>query len=774
VIGSSPRRAADQRFVFGTGRFLDDITPAGHLHLGVVRSVHGHARIRSIDLTAARAHPGVVAAWAASDLQGVAPTLPTAYGGGPKGRPWAIPVLARDVARYAGEPLAVVIADDPYRLADALGTVVVDAEPLPAVTRVADAQRATTTVHADWPDNAALGVKGGVGDIDTALGAADVVVHERFRHARLAAVPVETRGVLAYPDGDTLVVWSSTQSPYSLRDVVAAALELPAEQVRVLIPDVGGGFGPKGAIYPEEILVAAAARKLGRPVKWVESRRESFLAMGHDREQEHDVRVGFRRDGTIVAIDGSFLADVGAYPAQGDGLTANTVNHLCAPYRVRHYRNAGTSLVTNKTFNAAYRAAGRPEATFVMERLIDIGARRLGLDPVDVRRRNLIRADEMPYKPGLTYKDGVPINYDPGDFPAAFEQLLARFGYEDWRKRQAAQPAGPKRLGIGVACYLQGTGLGPFESATVRVDPSGKVYVLIGVVAQGQGHATTLAQIAAAELGARFDDVTVVAGDTALVPYGMGTGGSRVTANAGPAVARTAREVRAKAARVAAELLECAADDVRIEEGRVHVAGLPTKSLPLGRVAHAAIKSKALKPLGEPGLNACTYFYPDTVTWAFGGSAAAVDVDAETGAVRVLRYVATHDPGRAINPVIVEGQLQGGLVQGIGAGLMEAVVYDADGQMLTASLMDYAIPKAADVPFIEVILDEHPSVINDLGIKGVGESGCIAPAAVIANAIEDALAERGVTVREVPVTGYLIWGAASSGPPSPPDAPGRE
>jgi carbon-monoxide dehydrogenase large subunit len=714
--------------------------------------VHAHARLRAIDLAAARARPGVVAVWSASDLDGVSLTMPTAYGASPKGRPWAIPVLAREVARYVGEPLAVVIADDVYRLADAIEAVAVDYEPLPAHTRVADAQHATPTIHPDWPDNIALGIKGGMGDVEKAFGDAEVVVHERLRHARLAAVPVETRGVLAYPEGTTLVVWSSTQSPYSLRDVVAAALELPAEQVRVLVPDVGGGFGPKGAIYPEEVLVAAAARRLARPVKWVETRRESFLAMGHDREQEHEVRIGFRRDGTIVAIDGTFLADVGAYPAQGDGLTANTVNHLCAPYRVQHYRNAGTSIVTNKTLNTAYRAAGRPEATFVMERLMDIGARRLGLDPVDVRRRNLIRADQMPYKPGLTYKDGVPITYDPGDFPAALERMLARFGYEDWRKRQAGQRGNTRRLGIGVACYLQGTGLGPYESATVRVDPSGKVYVLIGVVAQGQGHATTLAQIAAAELGARFDDVTVVSGDTALVPYGMGTGGSRVTANAGPAVAQTAREVRAKAARVAAEMLECAPDDVRIEDGRVHVAGLPTKSLPLGRVAHAAVKSKALKPLGEPGLNACTYFYPDTVTWAFGANAAAVEVDAETLAVRVLQYVATHDPGRAINPVIVEGQLHGGLVQGIGAGLMEAVVYDGDGQMLTASLMDYAIPKAADVPWIDVILDEHPSVINDLGIKGVGESGCIAPAAVIANAIEDALADLGVTIHEVPVT----------------------
>jgi carbon-monoxide dehydrogenase large subunit len=669
-------------------------------------------------------------------------------------------VLARDVARYVGEPIAVVVADDPYRLADALERVRVDYEPRPAVALADDAERAK--VHDDWPDNAAIVVRGGMGDVDAALRSADVVVHETLRHARLAAVPVETRAVLAYPEGDTLVVSSATQSPYSLRDVVATALEMPAEHVRVLVPDVGGGFGPKGAIYPEEILVPLAARRLGRPVKFVESRRESFAAMGHDREQAHDVRVGFSRDGTIVAIDGAFLADVGAYPAQGDGLTANTVNHFCAPYRVRHYRNVGTSIVTNKTFNAAYRAAGRPEATFVMERLVDIGARKLGLDPVEVRRRNLIRADEMPYKPGLTYKDGVSISYDPGDFPRAFETLLARLDYEGWRKRQASERHTTKRIGIGVACYLQGTGLGPFESATVRVDPSGKVYVLIGVVAQGQGHATTLAQIAAAELGARFEDVTIVAGDTALVPFGMGTGGSRVTANAGPAVAQTAREVRAKAARVAAEMLECAPDDVRIEDGRVHVAGLPSKSLPLGRVAHAAIKSKALKPLGEPGLNACTYFYPETVTWAFGANGAVVEVDVETFQTRVLRYVATHDPGRAINPVIVEGQLQGGLVQGIGAGLFEAVVYDGDGQLLTASLMDYAIPKANDVPQIEVILDEHPSVINDLGIKGVGESGCIAPAAAIANAIEDAVADLGITVREVPVTPARLFDARTT------------
>src|SRR5256885_3834 len=586
------------------------------------------------------------------------------------------------------------------------------------------------------------------------MAGAHLVVHEKLRHPRLSSAPIETRGAFAYRDRESgvLVVSSSTQSPYTLRDAVAAALKLSTESVRVVVPDVGGGFGPKGPIYPEEILVAAAAHRLGRPVKWVESRRENFATMGQDREQDHDARIGFTREGTIVAIDASFLADVGAYPAQGNGLTLNTVNHLPGPYRVAHYRNVGTSVVTNKALNMAYRAAGRPEAVFVMERLMDIGARRLGLDPAELRRRNFIRPADMPYRPGLTYKDGVAVSYDPGDFPAAFERALALLPYDEWRQRQKSQASSGRRIGIGIACYAQATGLGPYEGATVRVDPSGKVYVYIGVTGQGQGHATTHAQIAAAELGAAWEDVIVSAGDTSQHPYGMGTGGSRVAANSGPAVAQTAREVRERATRVAAEMLECAPEDVRIEQSRVHVVGLPDRVVSLGRVAHAAVKSKALKATGEPGLNACTYFYPDTVTWAFGTHAAAVQVDVETCEVRLLAYSIVHDPGRAINPMIVEGQLQGGAVQGIGAGLMEEIVYDGSGQLLTGSWMDYAIPKADQLPPLPVALDEHPSTINPLGIKGVGESGAIPGAAAIANAVEDAVADLGVVVREVPIT----------------------
>jgi CO/xanthine dehydrogenase Mo-binding subunit len=739
----------------GAGRFVDDLTRPGLLHLGVVRSREAHARIASVSQDAALAVPGVVAVWTGADLTDIAPAIPAAYGGTHKGRPFAQQILARGVVRYVGEAVAVVIAGDPAGLADALELVSVTYEPRPALVTPQAAMASEARVHEGWPDNVALTTRGTIGDVAGGMAGADLAVSARLRHPRLSCMSLETRGALAYPDPQSgaLVVHASHQNLYSLRDAIATVLGLPSEEVRVLLPDVGGGFGPKGSIYVEEILTAAAARRLGRPVKWVESRREHLMATGHDRDQHHEIRVGFRGDGVIAAIDESFLADVGAYPTQGDGLTANTVNHLCAAYRVAHYRAVGTSVVTTTTPNVAYRAAGRPEAAFVMERMLDVGARRLGLDPAEIRRRNLIRPEEMPYRPGLTYKDGVAMQYDPGDFPAAFERALSLLGYKEWRARQARARGGPRRLGIGVACYLQGSGLGPYEGANVRVDPRGRVYVHVGVAAQGQGHATTLAQIAAGELGAPLEDVTVVSGDTALFPFGMGTGGSRVAANAGPAVARTAREVRVKAVRVAADLLECAPEDVRIEAGVAHVAGVPGRSISLGKLAHAAVKSRALlKEGGEPGLNSCTYFSPETVTWAFGTQGAVVEVDVETCAVRLLHYAVVHDPGRAINPAIVEGQLHGGAAQGLAAGLLEEVVYDPEGQLLTGSLMDYAIPRADDLPAIPVALEEHRSVINELGIKGVGESGAIPGAAAIANAIEDAVADLGVTIHQVPVT----------------------
>jgi carbon-monoxide dehydrogenase large subunit len=767
MLGQSPRRKEDVRLLTGVGRFVDDVVRPGAAHLGLVRAVHAHARVRSINLAAVRKRPGVLAAWSAADLPGVARTIGAAWGGTHKGRPFAVPILAGDRVRYVGEAIAVVVADDAHHLADALEAARVEYDALPALDSVETATASTTRVHDGWADNTTLPVGARVGDAEAGFARAAIVTGGRFRHPRLAAVPIETRGAIAWREAETgaLVIWASIQNPYRLRDAVSTALGLPAESVRVLVPDVGGGFGPKGDVYPDEILVAAAALRLGRPVRWSESRREDFMALGHDREQVHDARIGLDADGRIVALETTFLADVGAYPAQGDGLTLNTVNHLPGPYRVPAYRGAGHSVVTTKTLNAAYRAAGRPEAVFVMERLMDLAARRLGLDPAELRRRNLVRAEEMPYRPGLTYKDGVAVTYDPGDFPAAFERALSLLDYEGWRRRQKAQGASPRRIGVGVACYAQGTGLGPYEGATVRVDPSGKVYVMIGVAAQGQGHATTLAQVAAGELGAAFDDVIVVGGDTERFPIGMGTGGSRVMVNSGPAVAGAAREVRAKAARVAAELLECAVEDVRIEASRAFVAGMPDRALPLGRLAHVAVKSRALRGTPDPTLNACTYFYPDTVTWAFGVQAAAVEVDVDTGLTRLLAYAIVHDPGRAINPAIVEGQLQGGAAQGIAAGLLEEIVYDTDGQLLTGSLMDYALPRADVLPPLPVTLDEHRSAINPLGVKGVGESGAIGGAAAIANAIEDAVADLGVTIHEIPVTPARLWTLLSAARP---------
>jgi len=754
LLGASPKRKEDARLLAGAGRFVEDIERGGAARLGVVRSQHAHARLRAVNLKTVRTRPGVLAAWSTADLTDLARAIPAAWGGSHKGKPFAVPLLAAERVRYVGEPIAVVIAEDAHALADALEAVEVDYEPLEAFGTTDAALASRARVHEGWSDNSTLPVGTTIGDGAAAFARADVEVGGRFRHARLAAAPIENRGAIAWPDAEsgTLTIWASIQNPYRLRDAIAGTLGIPAERVRVRVPDVGGGFGPKGDVYPDEILVAAAAHRLRRPVKWIEGRREDFMALGHDREQVHDARIGLTRDGRIVALETSFVADVGAYPAQGDGLTANTVNHMPGPYRVPAYRGAGKSVVTTKTLNAAYRAAGRPEAVFVMERLMDLAARKLGLDPAELRRRNLVKPEEMPYRPGITYKDGMPVTYDPGDFPAAFERALTLLDYDGWRRRQKAHAGTTRRIGVGVACYAQGTGLGPYEGATVRVDPSGKVYVLIGVAAQGQGHGTTLAQVAAGELGASFEDVTVVAGDTERFPIGMGTGGSRVAANAGPAVATAAREVRTKAARVAAELLECAAEDVRIEGSRAFVAGMPDRALPLGRLAHAAVKSKALRGGPDPTLNACTYFYPDTVTWAFGTHAAAVEVDIETGASKLVAYAIVHDPGRAINPAIVEGQLQGGAVQGLAAGLFEEIVYDAQGQLLTGSFMDYAVPRADDLPALAVALDEHASVINPLGIKGVGESGAIPGAAVIANAIEDAVADLGVEIHEVPVT----------------------
>jgi carbon-monoxide dehydrogenase large subunit len=513
--------------------------------------------------------------------------------------------------------------------------------------------------------------------------------------------------------------------------------------------------------------VPAAARRLGRPVKWVETRAEHFATAASDRDQEHRARVGVDAEGAIVGLETTFTRDHGAYPTLGDAISLNTINHLPGPYRVPYLRGQGVNIVTHKPFIAAYRGAGRPEAAFVLDRLLDRAARAAGLDPAELRRRNLIRPEEMPYRTGLTYRDGAPILYDPADYPAAFDLMLERLDYAACREQQERRRGQGRPLGIGVSAYVEGTGLGPFEGADVRVDPAGTVFVHVGVSSQGQAHETTLAQIAATELGVDVEHVVVVGGDTARVGFGMGTIASRVAAVAGPAVARSAKDVARRARLVAGELLECAPEDLVLADGRVHVRGMTERSLPLGQVARAAIRSRTAAREGWPGLQSCAFFYPDTVTWAFGAHGCLVEVDEDTGAVRVLRYVAVHDCGRPINPTVVEGQIHGGVAQGIGAALGETLIYDGAGQLLTASLMDYPLPRADDMPDLEVVALDSPSARNELGIKGVGESGVISPPAAIANAVEDALLDRGVDVTALPLTPHRVWTALSEARTAP-------
>ena len=763
-IGLSVKRREDRRLLTGRGRYVDDVRLPHLCHAAIVRSPHAHARIVGVDARRATALPGVLAVLTIADLPECAAAVPSLVTS-PRFRPYVQPAIAGPKVRHAGEAVAVVVADDVYRAADAAEVLDVRYAVLPAVATVEAAlAKGAARVFDEWPDNVAGPSAGAVGDVTRGFAQAHVVVEARLSVPRVAAMPIEPRGVVAQPDAPDgrLTVWASTQMPFAVRAAVAAALDLAEEQVRVIAPDVGGGFGAKGHVYPEDVLIPAVARRLGRAVKWIETRREHFLATAPDRDQHHQLRLGVASDGAIAAIETTFTRDGGAYPVLGDVITLNTINHLPGPYRVAHLKASAVNVVTHKTFTGAYRGAGRPEVAYVLDRLLDRAARRLGMDPAELRRRNLIRFDEMPYTTGLRYRDGIPIVYDPADYPAAFDRLLARFGYDEWRAAQKGRRASPRPIGIGLSAYLEGTGIGPFEGADVRIDPSGMVYLQIGVSSQGQSHETTLAQVCAAELGVDTERVVVVGGDTAVLGYGNGTIASRVAAVAGPAVARTSREVARKARLVAGELLECAPTDVVFADGRAHVAGMAGRSIELGELARGSLRSPTLLLEGAPGLHACAFFRPETVTWAFGAHACALEVDVETGAVRLLRYAAVHDCGRPLNPMVVEGQLHGGIVQGIGAALGEELIYDGGGQLLTGSLMDYGVPKADEVPPLDVVALDFPSTRNEMGIKGVGESGIISPVPAIANAVEDALADRDVAIERVPLTAASVWEALRS------------
>ena len=764
LIGQPVHRKEDERLLTGRGVYVEDVKLPGMLHVAFVRSPHAHARVRTVARARARALPGVVAVLTSDDCPELGAVLPDLLEPGTLNNPYcdrhlSVPrVLVPRKAHYVGEPLAVVVGETLHAALDAAEAVEIDYEPLPVLASWEDSIRAGAPRLHESVDNVVAHLKHELGDVEAAMRGADLVAEERLEIQSLKSMAIECRGAAAHWDGGTgsLDVWSTSQQYYIVRDIIAHTLRLPQERVRVLARDVGGGFGLKGLLHPEDIIVPILAYRLGRPVRWVETRSEHMIASNQSGDTVHDVRIAAKRDGTILALDVKMYVDVGAFNGFEMVCPTNTVNHLPTHYRIPNLRAEAWSIVTNRTPVTPYRGAGRPEATFTTDRALDLVAKRLGLDPLDVRRRNVIPKAAMPYATGLTYRDGVPIVYDGGDFPGMLESAVRMADYSGWRARQTEARATGRAIGIGIASYVEGGGIGPSEGATVTIDESGQVRVRVGVNSQGQGHETTLAQICADHLGARFEDVEVRGGDTAVLPIGFGTAASRVLVNAGNAVYKSAREVRRKVVALAANALECAEADIEVADSVAFVRGTRQLSVGFGALAAKAQRSPLMATLGGPGLAATEFFYPRTVTWSSGVHVAVIELDRETGVIKILKYATAHDVGVPVNPMIVDGQLTGGIAQGIGAALSEAVVYDAQGQVLSGSLMDYAVPRAADMPALEVEHFVSPTPENPLGVRAVGESGTIAPPAALAAALEDAL---GGTVRvtRTPLTPLAVW-----------------
>jgi carbon-monoxide dehydrogenase large subunit len=776
LIGARIPRHEDERLLRGLGCFVDDFNPRGVLHAAALRSAHASARIVSIDVTRARAVPGVQLVLTAADLGGLNEPGPLLIPHPALTHPRTQRPLAIDRVRYVGELVAFVVAEHRYVAEDAVELIDAVYEPSPAVTDLERAlDPAAPRVHEDVHANRAARVVQSVGDPEAAFRRAARILKERLWIERSCGSPIETRGVVAEydPRGRSLRVWSSTQAPLPIKNGLARIFGLPEFNVDVIAPDVGGGFGTKVMLfYAEEILVPLAAIRLGRPVKWTEDRREHLLAANQERGQLHQVEVAIDREGRILGLRDRFLHDTGAYTPYGIVVPLITSTQLPGPYRLRNYHVEFEVAYTNRVPVSPYRGAGRPHGAFVMERVIGLIARELDLEPVEVRRRNFIQPDEFPWDVGLTFQDGGPTRYDSGNYPAGLDMALDMIGFLDFRAHQATARARGRWLGLGVGCYVEGTGIGPYEGAHVRVEPSGKVLVATGLATQGQGHATTFAQIAADALGCDPADVTVVTGDTRRFNWGAGTYASRGLVVSGTAIHAAALKVRDKALRIAAELLEVSAHDLELVAGVARVKGVPGRELTLGALATVAnpiryasgkdaaeaalrlVKPRAGAVLAageEPGLEAFGYYAPPQATFASGCHAVIVEVDVATGSLTILRYVVQHDCGTIVNPTVVEGQIRGGVAQVIGGAFYERIVYDERGQPLTTSFMDFLIPTAMEVPEIEICHTETPSPLNPLGVKGAGEAGAIPVPAVIAEAIDDALAPLGVRVREMPL-----------------------
>ncbi|HMN09059.1 MAG TPA: molybdopterin-dependent oxidoreductase [Gemmatimonadaceae bacterium] len=773
LIGESVRRKEDQRFITGAGRYTDDLKLTGQLYAAFVRSPHANATINAIDASAARAMPGVHAVLTGEDMKraGVNPIPPGWLHPGiriAEFRPLAVGKVA-----HVGNAVAVVIADTPMLARDAADAVLVDYADHPAVAdAVAALAPGAPQVHADAPGNVAFTWQlGDAAATDAAVAGAKHVVRQHLVNQRLIANAMEPRASLASydPAADELTLYVTSQNPHVHRLIMGAfVLGIPEHKFRVIAPDVGGGFGSKIFIYPEECVVAWASKTLGRPVKWTATRSEAYLTDAHGRDHDTNVEMAFDAQGKIVALRVKTVANLGAYltlfaPAVPTYLYGTL---LSGQYNIPAIHVEVTAAYTHTTPVDAYRGAGRPEATYVLERTLDVAAHQLGIDPAELRRRNLVAPDAFPFQ------TAVALQYDSGNYEPALDKALAMVDYQGLRAEQAAARAKGKYLGIGLSSYIEACGLAPshivgalgaqaglYESGVVRIHPTGKVTVFTGSHSHGQGHETTFAQVVASELGCSMDDVEIVHGDTGRVPFGMGTYGSRSGAVGGAALFNSLQKVKEKGRRIAAHLLEAAPEDVDFAGGNYFVKGSPQRTKGFGEVALAAYLAHNIPEGMEPGLEATTFFNPGNFVFPFGTHIAVVEVDGETGHVTVRRYVAVDDFGNVINPMIVDGQLHGGIAQGTAQALWEGAQYDSNGQLLTGSLMNYAIPKAEFLPNFETDRTVTPSPVNPLGVKGAGEAGTIASTAAVANAVIDALSPFGITHLDMPLTAGRIWSA---------------
>lgn len=771
-LGERIKRNEDPRLLTGRALFVDDIDLPGMLHVAFVRSPHAHARLLGIDASQALQRDGVVAVYAAGDLgdywqHGPLLVPPPPVEGMVFHERTQVP-LAKDKVRHVGEAVALVVAVSRYVAEDAAEEVMVDYEPLPAVVDLEKAlEPGASLVHEDVGSNMAAHVVQKKGDYEAARARADVIVRRRFWYDRGASAAIENRGVVAQWDSraQKLTVWDTTQAPIPVRNGLAAMLGLSEHQVRLVAPFIGGGFGPKIMMfYPEEVLIPWVAMRLERPIKWIEDRAENFYATTQERGQLHDSEIALTKDGVILGVKDSFLHDTGAYDPYGLTVPLNSQCTLMGPYRVPAYASEFRAVFTNKTIVTPYRGAGRQHGVFVIERLMDLAARELGLDRVEIRRRNFLRPDEFPHDHVIIYQDFSPLYYDSGNYGPVLDQTLERIGYERFvREEQPRLRAEGKAVGVGVVSYVEGTGIGPFEGARVQVQTSGKVTVVTGVGTQGQGHFTVLAQIAAQQLGVDVNDVDVVTGDSDQFHWGTGTFASRGAVVAGNAVNEAAGSVREKAVRLAAEQLGVPEDRIELAQGQARVQGEPGKSIGLGELAKRANPMRgAVKPGTEPGLEATRYFGPFRGATASGCHAMIVEVDRETMQVEVRKYVVVHDCGRVLNPLLVDGQVHGGVAQGLGNAWFEQLVYDDNGQLMNASFMDFLLPTALDVPRVEVGHEETVSPLNTLGTKGAGEAGAIPVGALFAQAMEDALAIPGLEILEIPLRPSRLWELAQS------------